>query len=78
MGYLVSSNHVLGDFQSHPSNIARALTVAQVCQRLKLSRPSVMSLIHTGRLHAIKVGRTWRISEQSIERLLAPPSGGDQ
>ena len=35
----MSSNHVPSDVQSLPSSAARALTVAQVCQRLQLSRP---------------------------------------
>jgi excisionase family DNA binding protein len=74
----MSSNHVPSDVQSLQSSAARALTVAQVCQRLQLSRPSVMALIHSGRLHAIQVGRSWRVSEKSLERLLAPPSSGER
>jgi len=74
----VSRKHPDGESWSIPAVSVVALTVNQVCQRLQLSRPSVMALIHSGRLHAIKVGRTWRISEQSLERLLAPPSGGDE
>ena len=74
----MSKNHPDGELRSIPVVPVVALTVNQVCHRLQLSRPSVMTLIQTGRLHAIKVGRTWRISEQSLERLLAPPSGGDE
>ena len=74
----MSKNHPDLELRSFPSVPVVALTVDQVCQRLQLSRPSVMALIQSGRLHAIKVGRTWRISEQSLERLLAPPSGGDE
>jgi excisionase family DNA binding protein len=72
----VPKNHP--DWESIPAVPAVALTVDQVCQRLQLSRPSVMALIHDGRLHAIKVGRTWRVSDKSLERLLTPPSDGDQ
>jgi excisionase family DNA binding protein len=70
--------HSDGELRSNPTAPVVALTVHQVCQLLQLSRPSVMVLIQTGRLHAIKVGRTWRISEQSLEELLAPPSAGHQ
>jgi excisionase family DNA binding protein len=45
------------------------LTVAQVCERMQLSRPSVVALITSGQLTAIKVGRHWRISTVSVERL---------
>ena len=48
------------------------LTVAQVCERMQLSRPSVVALITNGQLAAIKVGRHWRISATSVDRL----SGG--
>jgi len=47
-----------------------ALTLDQACQRLQLSRPSVVGLIESSRLRAIKVGRTWRISAASLAALL--------
>lgn len=74
----MSKNYSYGEFRSVPTVPVIALTVNQVCQRLQLSRPSVMMLIQTGRLYAIKVGRTWRVSELSLERLLVPPTGGDR
>ena len=54
-----------------------ALTVDQVCRRLQISRPSVIALITSKRLFAIKVGRSWRISQQSLDRLLTPPKDGE-
>lgn len=53
-----------------PPSDARALTLNQVCRLTQLSRPSVVRLINEKRLHAIKVGRTWRISAASLEALL--------
>jgi len=50
------------------------LTVAQVCERMQLSRPSVIALIKSRQLSAIKVGRHWRISAASFDRL----AGGDE
>jgi len=45
------------------------LTIAQVCERMQLSRPTVVGLIHEGQLKAVKVGRHWRISTASVESL---------
>jgi excisionase family DNA binding protein len=67
-----------GDSESSSVDSVIALTVDQVCSRLQLSRPSVIGLIRSKRLHAIKVGRSWRISQQSLDRLLAPPQDGAQ
>jgi len=49
---------------------AIALTLDQACQRLQLSRPSVVGLIESSRLHAVKVGRKWLISTSSLERFI--------
>jgi excisionase family DNA binding protein len=46
------------------------LTLDQACARTQLSRPTVVSLIHSGRLKGVKVGSTWRISASSIEYLV--------
>jgi excisionase family DNA binding protein len=51
------------------------LTLPQVCRRMQLSRPAVVKLIEGGRLAAIKAGRHWRISAESVEHLA---KGGDQ
>jgi len=63
-----------GDLPSLPPS-ARAFTLDQVCEALQLSRPSVVGLIEAGRLDAIKVGRTWRISALSLTRLLGESAG---
>ena len=47
-----------------------ALTLDQACQRLQLSRPSVVGLIESSRLHAVKVGRKWLISTSSLDRFV--------
>jgi excisionase family DNA binding protein len=44
-------------------------TVAQVCERTQLSRPSVVALITSGQLRARKFGRHWRISAASVRDL---------
>ena len=73
---MVSKNPSSGSFELAPLEPVVALTVDQVCRRLQLSRPSVIGLIKSERLHAIKVGRTWRISQQSLDRLVASTPDG--
>ena len=57
-----------------PDNVAPedviAITLDQACQRLQLSRPSVVGLIESNRLHAIKVGRKWLISASSLNHFV--------
>jgi excisionase family DNA binding protein len=47
-----------------------ALTLDQACKRLQLSRPSVVGLIESSRLHAVKVGRKWRVSVSSLDHFV--------
>jgi len=64
------------DLSPLPPSDARALTLNQVCRLTQLSRPSVVRLIKEERLHAIKVGRAWRISAASLAALLDSESSG--
>jgi len=45
------------------------LTVAQTSHQLAVSAPTIYKLIHSGVLHAYKVGRATRITQASVERL---------
>jgi excisionase family DNA binding protein len=55
------------------------LSVAQVADRLRVSRMSVYRMIRSGRLLAVRVGHTYRISSHRLARYLdnalvtAPP-----
>lgn len=46
------------------------VTIAQTCHKTQLSRPSVVALIASGQLAAIRVGRHWRISAASLDALI--------
>jgi len=59
----------------YPPPVAVFLTVAQVCERMQLSRPSVIGLIKDRTLTAIKVGRHWRISASSVDSLASDEIG---
>ena len=42
------------------------LTVKEVCQKLKISKPTLYTLINSGQLKKIKVGRSTRILEGDV------------
>jgi len=41
-----------------------------VARLLRINRKTVEKLIHTGRLHAVKVGRVWRIPRAAVVAFL--------
>lgn len=47
------------------------MSVMDVCERLKINRSTVLRLIQTGKLSAIKLARKWRVSEDSLAQYLA-------
>lgn len=54
------------------------LTVAQVAQRLRIHTMTVYRLIHAGKLGAVRVGKSYRISSGSFEAYLREArTGGD-
>ncbi len=46
------------------------LTVQEVAQYLKLSRPTVWRWCQEGKLSAFKVGRGWRIHRSEMEKIV--------
>jgi excisionase family DNA binding protein len=44
----------------------RLLTVAEVAEMTRLSRMTIYRLVNSGRLPALKIGRTVRIPEQAV------------
>src|SRR5262245_25201633 len=53
------------------------LTPDDVASRLQVSRQVVYNWINDGRLHAVKAGRTLRISNAALEAFLQPVHAGD-
>lgn len=49
----------------------RFLTVAEVADQLRVSNMTVYRLINAGTLPAARVGRSYRLREDDIERYLA-------
>lgn len=54
--------------QIHPK--ARFLTVAEVADQLRVSNMTVYRLINAGTLPAVRVGRSYRLREDDIDRYL--------
>jgi excisionase family DNA binding protein len=50
---------------------ARFVTVAEVAGQLRVSNMTVYRLIQSGQLAAVRVGRSYRIREDDVDRYLA-------
>lgn len=48
----------------------RLLTVAETCDRLRISRPTFYALVRTGRLRSITIGRARRVPISAIEQFV--------
>ena len=46
------------------------MTVAEISQELKLHAMTVYRLINAGKLEAVKVGRSYRVSKSEFDRYL--------
>jgi excisionase family DNA binding protein len=57
-----------GDTESWPPVF---LTVTETARKLSQHRSAVLRLIHTGQLHSVRLGRTYRIPEADVHSLLA-------
>ena len=54
------------------------LTVREVSERLRVTRQAIYNWIAEGRLKAIKVGKSVRVSRASIEAFIQPVKPGEQ
>jgi excisionase family DNA binding protein len=56
-----------------PSNESRArfVTVGEVANLLRVSNMTVYRLVQSGQLPAIRVGRSYRIREEDVDKYLA-------
>jgi excisionase family DNA binding protein len=53
-----------------PMGDVRFLTVAEVATIMRVSKPTIYRLIHSGELEAIRVGRSFRVPEQAVDQYL--------
>ena len=47
-------------------DMAEALTIAEVSERLRVNRRTVYALISRGELRAKRVGRVWRVPKRAL------------
>jgi len=50
---------------------SRYVTVAEVAGQLRVSNMTVYRLVQAGQLTAVRVGRSYRIREEDVDRFLA-------
>lgn len=50
---------------------SRFVTVAEVANQLRVSNMTVYRLVQAGQLPAVRVGRSYRIREEDVDRYLA-------
>ena len=50
---------------------ARFLTVLEVADQLRVSTMTVYRLIKSGELRAVRVGKSYRLAEEEVDRFLA-------
>lgn len=53
-----------------PSAGGPFLTVAEVAGRMRVSKMTVYRLVHSGQLEAVRVGRSFRVTEEAVEEYL--------
>lgn len=53
-----------------PLNEVRFLTVAEVAAVMRVSKMTVYRLVHNGDLPAVRVGRSFRVSEKAVQDYL--------
>lgn len=46
------------------------LTLPQLCNRLNIGRNTAYSLLNSGKIKGFKLGKSWRIPEESIQAFL--------
>ncbi len=54
-----------------PKARAEFLTVAEVAEMLRVSNMTVYRLINAGQLRAVRVGKSYRLTEDDVDRYLA-------
>jgi excisionase family DNA binding protein len=53
-----------------PLSDVKFLTVAEVASIMRVSKMTVYRLVHSGELEAIRVGRSFRVPEDAVNRYL--------
>ena len=52
------------------TQIIKFYSTEEIAEMLKISKRTVFRYIHAGTLHAVKIGKYWRVSQESLEAFL--------
>jgi excisionase family DNA binding protein len=55
---------------SQPLSQMRFLTVGEVAEMMRVSTMTVYRLVHSGELHAVRFGRSFRIPESAVSSIV--------
>ena len=53
----------------------KILTVSDVCQTLRVSKPTARKMLKSGTLPGLQVGKSWRVSADVLENLVRGGGG---
>ncbi len=53
------------------------LTTQEACDYLRISRPTYLKYLHTGRIKATKMGKGWRVLKSELDRFLKEDNGDE-
>jgi excisionase family DNA binding protein len=51
------------------------LVTQEVCEILRISRPTCLKYFYTGRIKGIRAGKGWRVLESELDRFLKGENG---
>jgi excisionase family DNA binding protein len=54
----------------------KLLTVAEIAARMRVSKMTVYRLVHSGALHGVRFGRSYRVPETAVEQYLGSITSG--
>lgn len=57
---------------NHPGDMSDVmfLTIAEVASKMRVSKMTVYRLVHSGELPAVRVGRSFRVTEDDVNEYL--------
>jgi excisionase family DNA binding protein len=50
--------------------VTKIYTIEEVVEILKVTRRSVYNYLKDGKLNAVKLGRSWRVTEEELDRFI--------
>ncbi|MFH1002766.1 MAG: helix-turn-helix domain-containing protein [Chloroflexota bacterium] len=77
-GMLRIIRKVMADMENRTAPLERMLSVQEAAGLAGVGPDTLRHYVLTGRLHAVKVGRRWRIRDRDLERFMERESRGPE